>query len=148
VVGDEVVEEPAAGTAPVPGLPVLGERVDSDAGPAEVPLQIIGRAPLHGVAAADIHEEPIPAIPEEVSDDELFVELGVELLAAGEDVIVPATSAPGYENGHEKHADPLPQALEDERDRAIGEADTQALNDSTFLVSDHRLIWVQLQLFD
>ena len=59
---------------------ILHEGIDADSSPTQVVLEIIGGAVSFRPRAADVEEEAIAPILEEVADDELFVEDGIELL--------------------------------------------------------------------
>jgi hypothetical protein len=103
-VAHEVVEKAGVGAVlrVADGVPVVG--VDADARPAEVLLQVEGRTVLFPVVTADVHEEAVPPVGEEVADDELFVELGVELLSGAEQIVVrlrrrAAEQPPQHETG-------------------------------------------------
>ena len=53
--------------------------VDTDPRPFELGLEVVGRAVLAPVVAADVDEDAPAAVVEEVADDQLFVELRVAL---------------------------------------------------------------------
>ena len=62
-------------------IPVRKDRlgIDRDARPPEMMLEVVRRTGLLPAIGSNIEEEPIAPVVEEVADDQLFVELGVEL---------------------------------------------------------------------
>jgi len=53
----------------------LALRVDRDARPAKVSFEVVGRARLLPVIGPDVDEEAVASVVEEVTDDQLFIEL-------------------------------------------------------------------------
>ena len=81
----ELVEE-APRSLHLPQHGVVEHGVHRDARPAEVLLQVVGGVVHIGIGGADVEEEAVAAVLEEVADDQLLVELRVELLLGAEDV--------------------------------------------------------------
>jgi hypothetical protein len=107
LIAHEVVEKAGVGAVLRVAGGVLGVGVDADARPAEMLLEVEGRAVLLPVVTADVHEEAVLPVVEEMADDELFVELGVELLAGGEQIVVRLRRrATGEPPQHETGDDP------------------------------------------
>src|SRR5262245_996024 len=86
MIGDDVVHELCPGSILFVAGAQIGLRVDGDPSPSKLLFQVERRAALSPIPAPDVDKHSISSVVEEVSNDQFFVVLGIELCTAGKDI--------------------------------------------------------------